>query len=521
MQQARSPEVKQLKKIPQKEFYIMTQDRPGILLIEPPFYRLFKDTYSLDRYPISLGYLAGTIRKETTWNVTAFNADFTIPSELMKVSYMAGAGFENYLNNLRDISGPVWGEIKSTIREYRPTVVGISAKSQNFASACLVARLAKETDRRIIVVAGGPHPCMVGPEVLSCPDIDLAVKGEGERTIVELLRAIEAGKGFDDIPGVIYRKDGQIVENPPREFIKDLDSLPFPHETAHEALKDCDRYPQAAFQYIFATRGCPYDCFFCGSRKIWSQRVRFRSSENVVREIKGLQKTGLRAVYFSDDTFGVKKEYINALCNALIRDCPGLKWSCEIHAGLVDERTVALMRKAGCYSIRIGIESGNNEILKKMRKHLTIERALAACKIIKKHGIELHAYFIVGFPQETEDTLNDTVAAMKKIRCDSVVYSIFTPYPGTEAFEFCREHGLIDESYDISLHNHQSPANCFCLNISPGRFRTLVSRIEKTVDRTNKLKRIKRIFSRHTLWRIRELGPGKSLRKGFKIFLGK
>lgn len=499
----------------------MKRNQHRILLIEPPFYRLFKDTYSLVRYPLSLGYLAGTIRKETNWSVMVYNADFYPQFELMKVSYLASTGFDNYLNNLKDLSGQIWREVKSTISEYKPDVVGISAKSQNFSSACIVAKLVKEVTEQTIVIVGGPHPSMVGSDVLNCPDIDVGVRGEGENTIVELLNAIEARKKFDDIRGIVYRKDTQIVENASREFLEDLDSLCFPHESAPEVLKDYDQYPLTAFRNIFAIRGCPYNCFFCGSRKIWSRRVRFRSPKNVVREIKGLQKMGLTSVHFTDDTFGVNKKYINDLCNALIIHCPGLKWSCELHVKLVDEQTISLMKTAGCFSIAIGIESGNNEILKEMRKNITIEEALSACEIIKKHGIRLQAFFIIGFPQETEDTLNDTVAVMKKLSADVLVYSIFTPYPGTEAFEFCKERELISDEYDVSLYNHQSPSNCFCINISPERFRRLASKIEKMIDRKNSSNRIKQVFSLNTFRRIQKLGIGKSFQKGIRIFIGK
>lgn len=499
----------------------MERNQHKILLIEPPFYKLFKNTYGLDRYPLSLGYLAGAIKKETNWSIMVYNSDFSPYVEPSKISYLASAGFYNYLNNLRDLSGSVWREIKSTISGYKPTVVGISAKSQNFASACIVAKLAKEINKQIIVILGGPHPSMVGSKVLDCPNIDICVKGEGENTIVELLNAIDAQKEFDAIQGIIYKRDGQIIENAPREFIKDLDSLCFSHETAHEVLKDYEQYPLAAFKYIFATRGCPYNCFFCGSHKIWSRKVRFRSPENVIREIKGLQKKGLRLIHFDDDIFGINRQYINDLCNAIIAHCHGLKWSCELHVKLVDEQTISLMKAAGCYLIQIGIESGNNEILKKIRKNITIEEVFSACKIIKKYGIELQAFFMVGFPQETEDSLNDTIAAMKKIKGVELIYSIFTPYPGTEAFEFCKENRLIDDSYDTSLYFHQSPANCFSINIPPERLRMLVSKIENTVDRKNLLNRIKRIFSFVTIRRIQELGIGQSLKKCIRTFLGK
>ena len=491
----------------------------GILFIDPPFYRLFKETYSLNRYPFSLGYLAGMVRRETDWRIMVYNADFYPKSETILVKHMAGLGFDSYLKNLKDLSAPVWGEVKSVISEYAPAVVGITTKSQNFASAINVAKLAKELDERIKVILGGPHVCMVGAEVLKYHEVDICVLGEGERTIVDLLRAIDADKGLEGIPGIIYRESGRIVRNQAREFIEDLDSLCFPHESAGEVLKDYAQYPPAAFSYIFATRGCPYNCFFCGSRNIWSRKVRFRSPDNVVKEIKELRRKGLRSFCFEDDVFGVTRKYLYELCNALIHHCPGIKWDCEIHVKLVDEKTISLMKKAGCYSIRLGIESGNNEILRAIGKGITIEEALAACKIIKKHGIVLHAFFIVGFPQDTVETLKDTVEAMKKTRCDLLVYSIFTPYPGTEAFEYCKKHGLIDDNYDPSLFNHQSPANCFCVHIAPKILRSMVSKIERKVDRRNKANRFKRIFSKNTIWRMQEAGIGGSLKKGLKIIL--
>lgn len=151
---------------------------------------------------------------------------------------MAGAGFSNYLNNLKDLSVPVWREIKETILDYKPTVVGITTKTQNFKSVCIVAGLAKEINKQIVVVIGGPHPSMVGGDALKHKDIDVCVRGEGEKTIVELLNAIAVQKELEGIRGIVYRKNGRIFENAPREYIEDLDSLCFPHERAPEVLKD-------------------------------------------------------------------------------------------------------------------------------------------------------------------------------------------------------------------------------------------------------------------------------------------
>jgi anaerobic magnesium-protoporphyrin IX monomethyl ester cyclase len=499
----------------------MERQENKILFIEPPFYRLFKNTYSLDRYSLSLGYLTGAVRKNTDWEVAGYNADFFAQSELLEVSYLAGAGFDSYLLNLKDSSAAIWKEIKTVILEYKPAVVGISAKSQNFTSACIVAKLVKEIDSKIIVIIGGPHPSMVGAEVLKFPEVDLAVIGEGEVTIVELLKAIALKEKFDSIKGLIYRKNDLIVQNPRRDYIDNLDSLAFPYDYARETLINFAQYPKAAFGYIFATRGCPYNCFFCGSRNIWSRAVRFRTPENVTEEIKKLQNEGIRLFHFVDDNFGVNYGYILDLCQRLIKHCPGIKWDCELHVNLVEDETVFLMKKAGCYFIQIGIESGNNEILKQMRKNITIEKAYAAARIIKKQGILLQAFFIIGFPQETEASLQDTIKAMRKINCDVLTYNVFTPYPGTESFKFCQEKGVIGENYDIALYNHQSPANYFCMYIHKDRFRMLALKIEKMVDRKNKISRIKRIFSSTTFDIIKEIGISKSIKKGLKVFMGK
>lgn len=491
-----------------------------ILLIEPPFCRLFKDTFSLDRFPLSLGYLSGTILKETDWNVMIYNADFFAHSDPdpYKISYITGIGFGNYMKNLKELSGQIWKEVKSNILAYKPTVVGISAKSQNFASARIVAKIVKEINKQIIVIVGGPHPSMAGREVLlNCPDIDICVKGEGERTIVELLNAIANKRDFKNIQGIFYRNNSEIIESAPRDFIKDLDTLCFPNQGAYKVLMDYEKYPTTAFNHIFSARGCPYNCFFCGSRNIWSRKVRFRSNENVIEEIKDIRKEGLRSVNFEDDTFGVSDRRINDLCNAIIKHCPELKWKCEIPVKLVKEKNISLMKNAGCYQIQMGIESGNNEILKRIRKNITIEEAISACKIINKYGIELILFFMVGFPYDTEDTINDTLAAMKKIKCNKIEYSIFTPYPGTEAFEICKENGLIDDNYDVSLFNHQSPNNCFCINLTHERFRMLVSKCENYVDRKNKINRIKQIFSTNSIWRIKEIGMANALQKGIKM----
>ena len=483
-----------------------------ILLIEPPFYRLFKETYSLTRYPLSLGYLAGTIRERTDWEVMVYNADFCQEDDPIKTRFLTGAGYENYLRNLGNLDRSIWKAIQTTISEYRPSVIGITSKSQNYASATNVARIAKRISRDMIVVLGGPHPTLMGGKILENPDIDICVRGEGEITLVELLKAIENHDRIDTIKGISHRINGKILDNPPREFIGNLDGLCYPHQYAAEILKNYDQYPRQAFSFVFATRGCPYDCTFCGSRYVWGRRVRFRSPENIVDEINRLRELGINTVNFQDDTFGINKKFLRDLCLAIKSKCPGTTWECEIHVNLVDEENISLMKDAGCEAISLGIESGNNQILNDIRKNITIEKALVAADIIKKHDIKLQAFFMVGFPQETEESLNDTMRAMKKIKADSIIYSIFTPYPGTEAFDFCKEKGLVKDDFDVSLYNHQSPANCFCMNMALEQFRRGVAEMERLVNRCERRSAMRVLFSKQGIERIWHRGPLWSFR---------
>ncbi|MBN1942598.1 MAG: radical SAM protein [Phycisphaerae bacterium] len=493
-----------------------------ILLIEPPFHRLFKDEYSLERYPLSLGYLAGAVQAAGGWEVKTYNADFRPHGELIRVSYLAGEGYEHFRRNLEEPVAPVWDQVRRVLADVKPDVAAISTKTQTLASARMTARLVKEQNPDATVLVGGPHPTILPEKVLECPDFDVAMIGEGEATIVELLSAIRAGEDFNDVAGIAFRRrGGRVVRTPPRPLIENLDELPFPHASAPQTLIDYDQYPPGAFRFVFAVRGCPYNCVFCGSRRIWTRRVRYRSPGNVVAELKSLQKMGLKFVHFDDDTFGVAPSYIRRLCEAMSALRPRLRWSCELHVKLVRDDLLAAMRRAGCYMVQVGVESGSDEILRAMRKGFTIAEAMAACRRITAHKIWLQTFFMVGFPQETEQTLAETARAMRKIASHRVMYSIFTPYPGTEAYEFCFQHGLVDERRDASLYYHQNPENCFCLHIAPERFRQLVQGLERAVDRRNALGRIREMASLNTLRRLGELSPADALRKGWRVLRGR
>ncbi|WP_243438775.1 B12-binding domain-containing radical SAM protein [Fundidesulfovibrio soli] len=457
-----------------------------LLLVEPPFYRLYEAGMVLCNMPLGLGYLAGVVAARGDWRVRVLNADFDPAVTPAPTSHavLAGEGYRRYRANLADPEAPIWRETLESIALEKPSVLGISVKSQNCASARLLARLAKRQNPDQFIVAGGPHPSMTGAEILTEPAIDAAVIGEGEETLTDLLDALATGRPLSGVPGLIFRQGGGIVSTGRRAPIADLDALPFPHAAAPEVLVDYARYPREAFGFVFATRGCPFDCQYCGSRYIWSRRPRLRSPGNVAAELAALAALGLKHVHFEDDTFGVGKPHLLALCKAIAGS--GLTWSCELSVRLVDDEVMAAMRAAGCVAVLLGIESGNDAMLAHIRKGISVEQSRRASATVKRHGIRLLTFFMAGFALETEETLRDTFELMRTIGSDQIIYSVFTPYPGTESFEECKRLGLVDEGFDVSLYNHQSPSNCFCANIHRERFRELAGEMEAFVDAYNR-----------------------------------
>ena len=466
-----------------------------LMLIEPPFYRLYHDQYSLVKYPLGLGYLSGAVIKNTNWSVQTYNADFNVRKKVFdpENDYIAGAGFKRYLSSLKDYSLPIWKEVKNSIEDYNPSVVGISAKTQNFVSASMVAKIAKEINPDIKVIVGGVHPTMNGSKVLNCEDIDLLSISEGENTIVALLHALEKNTALNSVNGIVFKDGDKIINTKPQSYVENLDSLDFPLTHAQKVLKDFDKYPKEAFSYIFASRGCPYACTFCESKSMWTRKVRYRSPENVVAELKQMYEFGIKKVNFDDDTFGVSKKNIKAINDLMHDKLSNMTYTCETVVQLAkDENVVKDMKRGGCTAAFVGIESGNNEMLKKIKKTQTTEECIQAVKNLRKHGIESHAFIIVGFPDETEETFKQTMDFIPKLKPDGVIFSIFTPYPGSDIYNECKDKGIIEGEFDLVLYNHQSPLNCFTKNIPKERFYELRKKAFEFVDNYNKKAKFRR-----------------------------
>lgn len=463
-----------------------------LLLIEPPFYRLHKLSYGLCKYPLGLGYLAAAVTRDSLAEVQVVNGDFHQDPELFSVPYLTGEGYRSYRENVTDLNHPSYAGLRRQVRNFRPHVVGISVKTPVLASALMCARIAKEEDPDTLVVLGGPHATATMGEVLVHKAVDVVTSGEGEQTIAGLIRAVSEDSDFKNVRGISFRRAGKIISTSPQSKLADLDGLPFPYRYAAQVLADYNSYPLKAFGHVFSSRGCSFRCTYCSSPGIWGHPVRFRSEENILAELTELRHYGLTRIHFDDDTFGLKKKRLVRLCNLIEKASLNLTFGCETHVSLISEATVTAMVRAGFDKIQLGLESGDDSILKKINKNFTVQEAVHAAGLVKSAGLGLEIFIMVGFPDETEDSLRATLRLLEKIECDKIIYSLFTPYPGTPLFDECRRLGLINEEYDYSRFSHQSPENSFCPGIGKERFRILASEMESLVFQKNAASRAHR-----------------------------
>lgn len=328
-------------------------------------------------------------------------------------------------------------------------VIGITASSQVYEEALELGAWIKKQYPNTPLVIGGSHASTVREEVLYDSPFDYAVYGEGEQTFNELLTHLKAHRPVDSIQGLIYRENaGKITCNPPRSVIHDIDSIPFPDFS----LFPMDRYPQ---HRMTTSRGCPYDCVFCNSRSIWTNKWRKRSAENVLEEIRYLVKThALKSFVFNDDSFNMDLDRVETICDALIQQKPQIIWTTSIRADRITPLIAGKMKKAGCYSVSIGIESANDEVLKKMKKHTTREKIYQGIQILRQAGLDVTGQFMIGNPGDTLETVKESIEFARTSNLSGVEFYTALPYKDSLLYDFVMQHGslLTDEpSYRYHL----------------------------------------------------------------------
>jgi len=334
-----------------------------------------------------------------------------------------------------------------------PDAAGFYSFTWNYRQAVRLADLVKTLAPAATTILGGPNATSFPELSLRNGRFDIVVKSEGEETAKELFAALAARKPLDGIRGIAWKEGDRIRETENREFIRDLDSVSFPARHLGRMERYSDVFARdRKFATMIASRGCPFNCTFCDRKNRMGKIWRARTPENVIAEMRKLRDDyGIREVMFFDDNFILNKAWVYDFCGKLKASGLDPLWEIRTRADTVDEGVLRAIRDAGCYRIRFGFESGDNQILMNMKKGITVEQSRECARLCHKIGIEMFGYFILGAPGETEVTMEKTLDLAIKIEPRFALFSKYVPYPSTEAFEWAVANGYIEKNYWIDF----------------------------------------------------------------------
>jgi len=338
-------------------------------------------------------------------------------------------------------------ELKKNLVKFEPDVVGISINSMTRISAYKAIKAIKEWKNDTKIILGGIHASVMYEQLLNNFPIDIISIGEAEETFIEILDAISNKKSIKKIKGIAYKDKDKVIKNPDRELLKDLDSLPFP---SYETFMN----PKIKSVYILSSRGCPNNCSFCCLAVISKQRWRFRTTKNVVDEIEFIVKNypWVESIEFADDTSTLDNKRMIEISKELINRGIKRKFVCQGRIKPISREMFYWMEKAGFVKMIFGIETGAKKLLESIHKGITKEDCINTFNILKEFkNIEVVKNLIVGFPGETEETVNETIEFTKELqRIIKMDYFYAFPlwvYPGTEVYQIGKSRGWIDDSY--------------------------------------------------------------------------
>ena len=333
---------------------------------------------------------------------------------------------------------------------FKPDVVGGTSVTMNFPHAAEIIKTAKELRPSAVTMMGGPHVTFDAENTLKrYPEIDLIMLGEGEETIREFVPRVRDPEAWAEVKGLAFRREGKMVRTEPRELVQDLDGLPLP--ARH--LLECSRYLALGFPVSIITgRGCPYPCIFCQGRRMVGSRVRYRDPVKIVDEIEEILSYGFNRINVADDLFLSNKQRAQAVCREILGRGIEVPWSAFARVNTVDQETLRLMREAGCDSVSFGIESGNPEMLERVKKKITLDQARSAVRMCNDAGILAHASFMIGLPGETRETMKDSEDFARSL--DIIYgYHFLAPFPGTTVREKIDEYDLEILTDDWALYD--------------------------------------------------------------------
>lgn len=352
-------------------------------------------------------------------------------------------------------------EILHRIKQFAPDFIGISSTTVAFHRALETANAIKNAQCAAPIILGGPHVTSNFKHAMSFTVFDFAVLGEGEFTLWELCEALSHKKSLSSIDGIVYRDQEEgLVKNQPRKYIESLDTLPFP---AYDLIPDINLYNPPPSNYkdlpvisVITSRGCPGQCTFC-DKNVFGSVYRKRSAENVFEEIQMLRKQyNVREISFVDDTFLVDKQRVRTLFSLLREAGIFVHWTCMSRINDIDKEYLQYLKENGCWHISFGIESGDEEILKLIKKNLSLDKVRQVVTWCHELSIKTKGFFMLGHPSETEETIDKTIRFALSLKLNDVVATINTPIPGSPQYSQVSLYGSLDET-DWSEYNYWRP----------------------------------------------------------------
>jgi len=344
-------------------------------------------------------------------------------------------------------------KLQNLLNQFKPDIIGINSVTMNFKKAAEIISEAKKILPHALTIMGGPHVSFDPENTLhTYPHIDMIAMKEGESIISEIIDSLKNNASLENISGTAFRKDGTVIINDARPFITNLDSLPVP--ARH--LLPLSKYRALGFPVSITTsRGCPNMCIFCLGRKMVGYKVRYRKINMVLDEIESLLDLGFNVINIADDTFTAKKERVLEFCHGIRDRNLVFSWSVFSRVNTIDEEMITAMKDAGCTALSFGIESGSRDILKKIKKGITVEQVYKADTICAEKGIRAHGSFIAGLPGETTESFGDTILMQNTLTMEYGCH-ILAPFPGTSVREEIENHDLeiLTDDWDLYDANH-------------------------------------------------------------------
>lgn len=473
-----------------------------VLLINPPF-AVLKGILE-PANPLGLPYLAAFLQENSIYcdyiNLDQVKLDdylslrtHDIYSEMEEI---------NLKNNLKYDNHPAWKSLREKLINYKPGIVGITSTTSSYKSAVKTADIVRKLSPNVKIVFGGPHASAEYKKTIEETNFDFIVRGEGELTLLELVKMIDSDKNrkdFSKILGLSYVIRGRAYHNPSRPVIINLDNLPSPQRFY--------RLIDTSISYIgiITTRGCNNKCKYCASPFLWSG-LRARSVDNVISEIKeGIKLHNTKRIFFHDANFNYSKKRVLDLCQRIIDEKLNIKWGFVGNLNIIDDDICRIMKKSGCLEILAGVETGDQDLMTNLNKKLTIEEIKRSVKILNRNGIGCGAFVMYGLPGQTIESMRATNRLLKEVDFSDIWHSMYFPIPGSK---LCSELEKDKVTYWNTTFN--SNKSCFEYHNRDPRFKEVIDELHKITKR-------RRFISGNPLLRLK-IFKDYILRKPFLIF---